>query len=185
MSTYHDVVDAPWNGTPVEGLKAGEQIPTNYQKDSALPQHTLYPITITPVSEVKEYVLTNAGSGVRFSSDGTIRNDDSIDSFYIQMAKSKTGGRMGIRDASKLSDPNRIPLIPDYPSTQLDLDVFDNDIDGLPDAWEIKHGVTESSATKIDWEIQGYKIVNNASYTNLEIDLAELAGDFHILARDL
>jgi hypothetical protein len=32
-----------------------------------------------------------------------------------------------------------------------------------------------------NWEIQGYSIKNKAGYTNLEIYLAELAGDFHIL----
>ncbi len=171
-----------YRNTPIWGIGHHEQVPDSplYHRTSAIKKGK-YPITVTPTSNVKSYVLDNAGAGVRFNADGSTYNDDEIDSRYISIARSK----LGPRNYDEIGNKDRLE-IPVYATTKRNLAKFDSDQDGMSDAWEKKHGlnvgVKDNNEVNKSWEIQGYSIKNNAGYTNLEIYLAELAGDFHILA---
>ncbi len=172
-----------YRNTPLWGKRHHEQVPDSplYHRTSAIKKGK-YPITVTPTDEVKNYVLNNAGAGVRFNLDGTTYNDDQIDLKYISIAKEKSGPS----NDDELGNKSRL-VIPNYVTTKRNLTKFDSDRDGMADSWEKKHGLKvgakDNNAVKRDWTIQGYSIKNNAGYTNLEIYLAELAGDFHLLAK--
>ena len=167
----------PDNNSPLYGLSNHDAVPKKspYYRTSPIPVGK-YPITLMPTNKVKKHVLLNAGAGVRFNIDGTVFNQDEIDQRYINYALSNSS------PSTYLGDTNRFS-IPKYTSKSIDLDTFDADRDGLPDAWETKHKVSDANSIKENWIIQGYTIKNLAGYTNLEMYLAELAGDFHILSK--
>lgn len=172
-----------YRNTPLWGLNHGDPVPDVplYHRASPIPQGK-YPITVTPTNKVKAYVLNNAGAGVRFNIDGSTYIDDDLDLKYISIAKAKIGPDryedIGIKSRLKF---------PKYPTKKRNLVAFDKDMDGMPDAWEKKHGLKidtpDNNGVKENWKIQGYTIKNSAGYTNLEMYLAELAGDFHMLAK--
>jgi hypothetical protein len=168
-----------YDNTPLGGLSDADPLPDSPTYRRTVPIDAgKHPITVTPTNEVKKYVLNNAGSGVRFNIDGSTYIDDELDNNYILIAKASVGPT----NKSSIGDPDKF-IFPVYPTVKRKLSTFDSDKDGLPDVWEQKHKVNDANATKINWIIQGYSIKNNAGYTNLEIYLAELAGDFHMLAR--
>lgn len=174
-----------YSGSPIENLNNGDLIPASdkYKRSEKLTAGK-YSISATPPEEVKTFVLANAGAGVRFNDDGSTYNVDEIDKKYINYAinggeptfYSDRLGDGGLGDAQRFSFPH-------YPTVKIDLNKFDRDRNGLPDVWEKKHKVSNANGTKVNWKIQGYTIKNNAGFTNLEIYLAELAGDFHMLAK--
>jgi hypothetical protein len=71
----------------------------------------------------------------------------------------------------------------------VDLDSYDTDRDGMPNTWELAHNlnpeVANNNAVRSDrtWYFGQYTVVNNAGYTDLEIYLADIAGDFHMLGQ--
>ena len=173
------------DGTPISGLDSGDSVPkvAPYYRSRPISKGR-FPITVTPTQQVKNHVLANSGAGIRFNASGSTYNVDEVDRRYIKTAQNHTGptfysssyGDGGIGDPARFTYPV-------YPSKKLDLNKFDSDRDGLPDAWEKKHKVSDANAVKRNWKIQGYTIINKAGYTNLEMYLAERAGDFHMLAK--
>lgn len=122
-----------------------------------------YPVSLIPVEQVKDDVLNNCGAGVRFNPDGSTYNADPIDERYLGWAKNKIGpssvsrsiGDGGLGDSATF-------VFPEYPSTTRDQATLNPD--GTPIGWQPPADV-----------------VNEAGYSNLELYLAELAGDFHVL----
>ncbi len=114
------------------------------------------PVTIGPTAGVKDDVLRNAGAGVRFNEDGTTYNVNVIDQRYLEWARTGTGP-----SATELGDSATF-VFPDYPSSTRDPETLDDE--GVPIGW----------APPSD-------VVNDAGYSRLELYLAELAGDFHVL----
>jgi len=158
-----------------------------YQRSQPQPNR-IHPIPVTATVDVKKKVLANAGAGTRYNEDGSTNNINAIDNKYISIAKKKSGPDALTNNIfpydkpdGKLGDPSTFSW-PTYGSKKRNLESYDSDRDGLPDAWEALHKVSEANAKKTNWLIQGYEVINNAGYTNLDIFLAELAGDFHILA---
>jgi len=172
----------------IHGLSTGDAVPkiAPYYRGTPLAS-SVFEIEKTPTDQVKDYVLANAGAGVRFNDDGSTYNVDTVDLMYINYALTGKGvpdhhsssrGDGGIGDELRMTFRSNATN-----SGRVNLESFDKDRDGLPDAWEKKHKVTEANSTKLDWIIQGYTIKNNAGYSNLEMYLAEIAGDFHMLAK--
>ncbi len=186
--------DSPsmYDDSPVAGLSTDDPLPNDYQR-SRQQEPRLHPVTETPTSQVKDFVLKHAGAGVRFNDDGTTRdiNSDEIDYSYILIAQSRLGpsniGDGGIGDSDRFDYPHYSPSGRGKPQDNENpkkfLAGFDSDLDGLPDAWEKLHKVSDAKGTKVNWNIQGYSIQNNAGYTNLEMYLAERAGDFYMLEK--
>jgi len=155
-----------------------------------------FPITILPTAEVKENVLNNVGAGVRFNSNGTTYIADPIDRYYITMAYNKSGSTFkhnkdkGYIGDGGVGDPAHFnPELygQNFNGTSRDLDVWDSDRDGIPNEWEDAHGLDkgnrdDGNGIVKDWKIGNYTVVNEAGYTNVEIYLADIAGDFHLLA---
>ncbi len=163
--------------SPLYGLSNHDAVPKKspYYRTSPLAVGK-HPILLTPTNIVKKNVLSNAGAGVRFNADGSTFNQDIIDRRYLNYALSNSSPKTYLGDSNRFDHPN-------YPSKRINLNSFDSDRDGLPDDWEEKHKVSDANGVKENWKVQGYTIKNKAGYTNLEMYLAELAGDFHMLAK--
>ncbi len=168
---------------------AGTPLATRYQRNEPIADGA-FPITILPADKVKGDVLSNVGANVRFREDGSTYYVDPIDQMYIDWAKNGEGPTFtsNVTGDGGLGDPARF-VYPAYESGSRDLDTWDTDRDGMPNAWEIAHGLNpndaaDGNATRVDWEIGRYRVVNQAGYTNLEMYLADIGGDFHTLARE-
>ena len=168
-------------------------------KDSILSsiaiEENIYPVSIIPSNKVKENILNNVGGNVKFYTNGSSYIDDPIDKVYIGWAKENKGptkltAKLG---DGGLGDSRRFEKLEDHSMYNADINeevnasIFDHDLDGMPDLWEKKHKLNPLVANNNDihtnWEIGNYEIINTAGYTDLEIYLADIAGDFHMLAK--
>jgi len=181
--TYHDNTYNKIN-QPLED-KYERQVAQSDTEDGS----RMYPVVVSSVETLKKNLLDNVGAGVRFNSDGTMKeNDDSIDIKYITFAKEKDGyhkksksfGDDGVGDPKHFIKNDYKMMVP------RDLETWDSDRDGMPNSWENEHGlnpnIPDNNGITKEFRMNQYKIINNASYTNLEIYLADIAGDFHMLA---
>jgi len=150
------------------------------------------PVSILNANEVKDNILNNVGGNVKFSGDGITYVDNSIDNMYLDWAKNNDAPNnitSSVGDGG-IGDQNRF-IHPSY-STDLavNLDTYDTDRDGIPNEWELAHNldVNIKNNTTIranrNWNIGSYRVINNAGYTDLEIYLADIAGDFHMLVHN-
>ena len=157
-----------------------------------------YPVSLLRSSLVKENILNNVGGNVRFNEDGSTYIDDVIDKKYITQAKTNEGpsfytksfGDEGLGDTIQFKYPkdnyhyNADTTEEVYPKS------FDDDLDGIPDDWEMDHQLTigtknnKTIRKNRTWHLSGYTVINNAGYTDLEMYLADIAGDFHMLAKE-
>jgi hypothetical protein len=147
-------------------------------------------VSMWETEQLKEKLLENVGGNVRFDSNGTARIDNPIDAMYISWAKNNSGpsaittavGDGGMGDQARFVHPAYTT------QSAVNLDLYDSDRDGMPNSWEIAHqldpNVANNNAVRADrnWHIGEYLVVNEAGYTDLEIYLADIAGDFHMLA---
>lgn len=122
--------------------------------DSKLRSMTPFPapaVTMTPASAL-EAVLTSATSG----AGATRPARDSLDARLISELLNRTG------DLGRNGAP--WPVLASGPAAA------DADRDGMPDAWELAHGLDPNSAAD-------GPLTSSNGYTNLENYLNELAGD--------
>ena len=157
-------------------------------RDNPIPNNK-HSVSIISSNLVKENILNNVGANVRFNKDGTTYIDDTVDNKYIVQAKTNGGstfftkafGDNGIGDSANFVYP------PYNTDSAVDLNVYDTDRDGMPNSWEIKHHldpyIANNNAIRADrnWDLSGYRVINNAGYTDLEMYLADIAGDFYQL----
>jgi len=153
-----------------------------------------YPISILPASKVKKNLLNNVGGNVKFRNNGSSYIDDNIDKKYIRWAKNNTKATFftkhfedkGIGDSSTFNYPSNYN---DNTTEEINPKTFDDDLDGMPDTWEKLHHLPihtknhKSVHKKKKWLFGDYVVYNHAGYTDLEMYLADIAGDFHMLAK--
>jgi len=164
------------------------------------------PIKPSSINHVKKRLLKNVGAGVRFDGKGEfMKNNDPVDRQYLSYARKRSENSKGhytIGDISHFNPNNYEP----FPSTsRRRLSLYDSDFDGLPNWWEnlypnLNIKKKENNGVIEDWKIYQlnpdhsiveengekvvlYKVKNLAHYTNLEIYLAYIAGDFHMIAK--
>ena len=160
------------------------------KKSLSLTNPLANPVLLLAANNVKTDVLNNVGGNIRFRKDGSTYIDDSIDRRYIDWATKYTGPSSitkTLNDGGAGSHKDF--AYPNYENGRRNLDTYDNDEDGIPDKWEKKHHLTigEKDNNKVrsdrDWKFDKYLVRNSAGYTNLEMYLADIAGDFHLLAK--
>ncbi|HID03682.1 MAG TPA: hypothetical protein EYP18_10815 [Desulfobacterales bacterium] len=158
-------------------------------RDEEIPANS-YPVQKLAASQVKNNVLANVGGNIRFNADGTAFVDDEIDLFYLDWAKNNTDpayftteiGDGGIGDSGRFQYPAYST------ANAVNLDIYDTDRDGIPNTWELAHNLDpedpNNNTIRADrnWNIGHYLVKNNAGYTDLEMYLADIGGDFHMLA---
>ncbi|HFD11552.1 MAG TPA: hypothetical protein ENJ32_03645, partial [Crenotrichaceae bacterium] len=163
------------------------------------PVHARTSVSILPASEVKSNVLSNVGGNVRFHDDGSTYIDDPVDQNYINWAINNEGpefntqtlndGGIGDMGGENTEYGEFRFKYPEYASRSVNLDDYDSDRDGMPNAWELEHGLNpdlpENNAIRHNrnWFFGQYLVRNVAGYTNLEMYLADIGGDFHMLAK--
>ena len=134
-------------------------------------------IPFTKKEKIKHYVLDNAGASVRYSANGS-KTVHEFEKRYKDFALNRNEDKTPIKQRVAYTTIKRSNRI---------LSGFQRS-HGFPKKWAKRHGLDIKNSNihnkiKKDWRIQGYSIKNNAGYTNLEMYLAELAGDFHMLAK--
>ncbi|MEM6293959.1 MAG: hypothetical protein AAGA54_21965 [Myxococcota bacterium] len=161
-SVFHDVGDDDWAMLATfdpEDPRDVSDVARRYE-----PAPTPHgEMTLHATEDVKDVVLANVGAGVRFTADGTPYNDRENDLRYITWAREGTGpastsqsfGDGGLGDHASFVHPV-------YRSGTRDRRELDEE--GVPHGWQPPADV-----------------INDAGYSRLELYLAELAGDFHVL----
>lgn len=121
----------------------------------------LYRSTYTPKATVglKDSLLSRAGA--------FWWNRDAVDQNVINHINAKTG---------------TLDKTVTYPTIASGTPYIDSNNDGISDSWAATHGISSASQVKPTYTIGGHTINNNAGYTALEIFLADMAGDFELLA---
>jgi hypothetical protein len=112
-------------------------------------------VTTTPTASVENVVLTDVGA--------TKPKRDPVDERIINDVRSRTGA-LGPFHGVKQVTRDRYPVLATATPPQ------DTDHDGIPDSWEIVHGLNPKKAS------DGAALAANG-YTNVENYLNELAGD--------
>ncbi len=196
-------VPSNYNSEPIGGYKNGEQPPKDYQLITR--PDNLVEVPSISINDVKDFVLKNSGAGIRFNTDGTPYNIIWEDVQRINLARgtaSNTGipsnvnlpsiprsltyGEKGEDDINTLGSISRLKY-PTLSNQSRSMNTFEM-THGFPQEWASLHSLGTGSnvhnETKVNWTgLNGiYTVINNAGYTNLEIYLAELAGDFYMLS---
>jgi len=149
------------------------------------------PVSILDENFVKDNLLNNVGGNVRFSSEGTTTIDNTIDAMYIGWVKNNNAPTIITAEVGDggMGDQDRF-VHPIYSTDAVvNLDLYDTDRDGMPNSWELSHNldpdIANNNAIRIDrnWYMDDYLVINNAGYTDLEMYLADIAGDFHMLSQ--
>lgn len=139
---------------------SGDPVMDESARRVTLSEGSAIAITIDEADVVKDRVLTLAGASLRFDEAGQPFHDDPIDRRYLDWA------REGVGPDSISGDPGDGGL-------------------GDSDRFEVPDHVSETRArseladdgTPLDWSPPA-DVQNDAGYSNLELYLAELAGDF-------
>lgn len=148
-----------------------------------------YPVPIeTDTVELKSILVENTGASITFNGNGTTtRDDDTENNVYLDWFQNRTEPTFvsTVDDDGGSTDPGRMDAVPtDWAAggSTRTLATYDSDTDGMPDAWETEHGVTDPWATKTEWTFtygtNTVHIINNAGYVNLQMFLFDKAGDF-------
>jgi pectate lyase len=140
-------------------------IPTAWRRNSPLPALE-FPIVADPATELDTRILPTVGNSLRLDCLGNwVARRDSVDTRIIAEYRDGTIGDFYTWD----DESHRIPAIEAGTACE------DSDHDGIPDAWEVAHGLNPKNPD------DGKKL-NSDGYTNLEHYLngsaagAELAG---------
>lgn len=100
------------------------------------------PITTQPAAEAARRVLEEAGA--------VLPRRDAVDARVVQQVRNRTGGLI-----------NRANEVGGWPALASAEPPADRDHDGMPDAWEVRHGLDPAKA-------DGSSDADNDGYTNLE-----------------
>ncbi|TWT90098.1 hypothetical protein Mal64_04810 [Pseudobythopirellula maris] len=140
---HADVTADNWKGMKIEG---------SAQDLEHARVHTPFegwPVNQQTATEAFEDVLAKAGA--------TLPRRDPVDKRVVQMVRSgEVTHRNGI-----VSDPDQVGGYPEYAADENEIPA-DQDGDGMPDAWEKKHGLDPASAS------DGSQDSDNDGYTNVE-----------------
>ena len=142
-----------WNNVfkDVELYRSGKGLlPASESKYRVFTSFPAPPVATHPTKDVKSIVLASVGA--------TVPLRDSVDSRIINDVKNSTGNIKNIGGGGP------------WPVLGGGLPPLDTDHDGMPDAWELSHGLNPKDST------DGPKTAKNG-YTNVENYLNELAGD--------
>jgi len=162
-----------WDG----GIQIGELPDAGRYTDSikALTPFPMPKVTIIPTKEAYEYVLENAGAILpkRDAVDARIVNDVRTGVISYVPNTDNSNGKQWVKhrlpdDSYKqgiITDVNQVGGYPEYKGTPYK----DSDGDGMPDEYEIKHGLNPHDAK------DAYAFPKNGGgYTNIEIYLNSL-----------
>ena len=132
-----------------QGPPAGP-VPTSWRRGAPLPTQQ-NPITVDDVNHLEDILFPTVGASQRLDCSGSwVFNRDAVDTRLISEYKAGTG-----------TIPTSETQVGGFPTIDPGKACADSDHDGIPDAWEIAHGLNPKNPT------DGRKL-NPDGYTNLE-----------------
>jgi pectate lyase len=132
-----------------QGPPAGP-VPTSWRRGAPLPTQQ-NPITVDDVNHLEDILFPTVGASQRLDCSGSwVFNRDAVDTRLISEYKSGTG-----------TIPTSETQVGGFPTIDPGKACADSDHDGIPDAWEIAHGLNPKNPS------DGRKL-NPDGYTNLE-----------------
>jgi pectate lyase len=149
--------------TPLTTALRGENgpdsgpMPGSWRRSTPLPD-TEFPITPEPVGNIEDSILPTVGASQRLDCDGNwVPNRDSVDIEQVNQYRNNTGIRS--LQATEAGYGG-------FPTIAAGTPCEDSDLDGMPDAWETARGLSNSSDSDRNGDL------DNDGYTNLEEYLA-------------
>ncbi len=144
--------------TSYQGSPVGP-VPTSWQRSTPMPAQQ-YPISADDVNDLESILLPTVGDSQRLDCNGNwVMNRDSVDTRLISEYYAETG-----------IIPTSETQVGGFPYIDPGTACVDSDHDGIPDAWEIAHGLNPKDPS------DGTKL-NPDGYTNLEHFLNGFPGD--------
>jgi hypothetical protein len=125
-------------------------VPSSWRRSTPMPAQQ-YPITADDVNNLENVLFPTVGASQRVDCSGNwVLNRDAVDARLINEYKAGTGIIPGSEND-----------VGGFPSIDPGTACVDSDHDGIPDAWEIAHGLNPKDPS------DGRKL-NRDGYTNLE-----------------
>jgi len=178
MEGYPEVTKDPWKGGIQIEEDGGKELPDagkykDYMKsDEAFP---MAPVTIMSAEEAYKFVVNNAGATLPHRDAVDLRIAEQVRTGKITYKEMKTDTdfqfkvRKLPKDSYKLgiiTAPWQVGGYPDYKGTPYK----DSDNDGIPDSWEIAHGLNPHDASDAAKPAK-----NGGGYSNIEVYLNTVA----------
>ena len=178
MEGYPEVTKDPWKGGIQIEEDGGKELPDagkykDYMKsDVAFP---MAPVTIMSAEEAYKFVVNNAGATLPHRDAVDLRIAEQVRTGKITYKEMKTDTdfqfkvRKLPKDSYKLgiiTAPWQVGGYPDYKGTPYK----DSDNDGIPDSWEIAHGLNPHDASDAAKPAK-----NGGGYSNIEVYLNTVA----------
>jgi hypothetical protein len=173
MEGYPKVTANNWDG----GVQVEELPDAGPYKDymySATP-FPMAPVTIMPAKEAFKFVVANAGATLPRRDPVDVRITEQVRTGKIAYKEVKTDTDFQFKVRKLPKDSYKLGIItapwqaggyPEYKGTPYK----DSDNDGLPDAWEVKHGLNPKNPND-----SALPAKNGGGYTNIEIYLNTVA----------
>lgn len=178
MEGYPEITKNPWNGGIQVEETGGKELPDagkykDYMKSDV--PFPMAPVTIMSAQDAYKFVVNNAGATLPHRDAVDIRIAEQVRTGKIAYKEMKTDTdfqfkvRKLPRDSYKLgiiTAPWQVGGYPVYKGTPYK----DSDNDGMPDSWEIAHGLNPHDAS------DAAKLAKNGGgYTNIEVYLNTVA----------
>jgi len=178
MEGYPEVTKDPWNGgIQVEGPDGKELPDAGPYKDfmKSNDPFPMAPVTIMPAQDAFKFVIANAGATLPHRDAVDIRITEQVRTGKVTYKEMRTDTdfqfkiRKLPKDSYKLgiiTAPWQVGGYPVYKGTPYK----DSDNDGMPDSWEIAHGLNPHDASDASKPAK-----NGGGYTNIEVYLNTIA----------
>lgn len=178
MEGYPEVTKDPWNGGIQVEEEGGKELPDagkykDYMKsDEPFP---MAPVTIMSAQDAYKFVVNNAGATLPHRDAVDVRIAEQVRTGKIAYKEMKTDTdfqfkvRKLPKDSYKLgiiTAPWQVGGYPVYKGTPYK----DSDNDGMPDSWELAHGLNPHDASDASKPAK-----NGGGYTNIEVYLNTVA----------
>ena len=125
------------------GPDAGKQVPQTFRRFIPLPKAPM-PVTIHSATEAYSSVVADAGANARLDCRGNwVPNSDSVDLRILQDVINRTG--WDTLPPQSVEEAGGFPTIASVAPCQ------DSDHDGMPDEWEIAHGLNPNGSPTDAW----------------------------------
>jgi len=160
-----NIMEGHWDESNQDKGKKATGEPRDYDPWVSEPFFESY-VTTQSASDAYENVLADVGANVPVLDDHDKRVIEEVRNGTFTYRGSKTG-YPGLPD-----NEADVGGFEDYPVIYRD-ENWDSDRDGMPNEWELAHGLNPNDPS--DGNATTF---SNVGYTNLEMYLAELAGDF-------
>jgi pectate lyase len=131
-------------------------LPSSYRRSSPMSDATIS-LSLTNAEEAYQSILGNAGANARLNALGEwLPNADAVDVRVLEDVRLKRGN--GVQSNGSWTHYTNPDQVGGYPKLEPGSPYTDNDVDGMSDEWEKRHGLdaTDPSDGSTDADDDGY-----------------------------